>query len=203
MVGIDGDLIDTILSEGSDELLGVFDLLIPNQPTNLPHLGTDDKWIAWSETHPDVHALLSVDLPRQRSKLLAVFGEEKIGGFVSRSAHVSRGAQLGVGALVQRSVDISHGVKVGRFAKIAIGVSIHHDCVIGDFVTLAPGCRLLGNATIGDQCFVGAGAIVLPRVRLGDRVTVGAGAVVTDDIPENTTVVGVPARAVTDKSSGP
>jgi acetyltransferase-like isoleucine patch superfamily enzyme len=49
---------------------------------------------------------------------------------------------------------------------------------------------------IGDGAWVGARAIVLPGVTIGRRAVVGAGAIVTQDVPDDTLVVGQPARVV-------
>ena len=43
---------------------------------------------------------------------------------------------------------------------------------------------------------VGAGAKVLGPIKIGDNVRIAAGAVVLDEIPDNCTAVGVPARVV-------
>lgn len=48
--------------------------------------------------------------------------------------------------------------------------------------------------TIGRDCWIGGGAIIQPGVTIGDRCIVGAGAVVTKDVPDDTIVVGNPAR---------
>lgn len=50
--------------------------------------------------------------------------------------------------------------------------------------------------TIGRNVWIGAGALILPGVTIGDDAIVGAGSVVARDVPEGTTVVGVPARAL-------
>lgn len=47
---------------------------------------------------------------------------------------------------------------------------------------------------IGRKVWIGASATILPGVTIGDGAIVGAGAVVTRDVPENTIVVGVPAK---------
>lgn len=47
---------------------------------------------------------------------------------------------------------------------------------------------------IGRECWIGGGAIIQPGVTIGDRCIVGAGAVVTKDVPDDTIVVGNPAR---------
>jgi acetyltransferase-like isoleucine patch superfamily enzyme len=44
--------------------------------------------------------------------------------------------------------------------------------------------------------FLGIGAKVIPGVKIGAGTTVGAGAVVIEDLPENVTAVGVPARVI-------
>jgi sugar O-acyltransferase (sialic acid O-acetyltransferase NeuD family) len=199
MVSIDSDLIDTILAEGVHELLGVFDHERANQPTTLPRLGSDAEWPTWSEAHPDVYALLAIDVPKLRKKLLAHYGADRMRGFIAITANISARARLGAGVIAQRSVDISAGVSIGDYTKIAIGATIHHDCAVGNFATLAPGCRLLGNVSVGDGCYIGSGAIVLPWVTIGEGATVGAGAVVTEPVEAGTTVVGIPAKAMVNK----
>jgi serine O-acetyltransferase len=52
------------------------------------------------------------------------------------------------------------------------------------------------HPTIGNNVVVGAGAKVLGDVTVGDNVRIGANSVVIKDVPADTTVVGVPARAV-------
>jgi maltose O-acetyltransferase len=49
---------------------------------------------------------------------------------------------------------------------------------------------------IGRDCWIGGGAIIQPGVTIGDRCIVGAGAVVTKDVPDDTIVVGNPARPI-------
>ena len=70
-------------------------------------------------------------------------------------------------------------------------VAIADNCVIGHNVVLH-GC------TIGSQCLVGMGAIMLNGARLGRNCLVGAGALVTEgkEFPDNSLIVGSPARAL-------
>ncbi|MED3550279.1 sugar O-acetyltransferase [Cytobacillus praedii] len=49
---------------------------------------------------------------------------------------------------------------------------------------------------IGKNVWIGSNATILPGVKIGDNSVVAAGAVVTKDVPENTIVAGVPAKAV-------
>lgn len=199
MVSIDSDLIDTIIAEGVYELLGVFDCEQANQRTSLTRLGTDEEWPKWSEAHPNVRALLAIDVPISRKKLLAHYGADRVLGFIAKKANISTRAKLGKGVIIQRGVDISAGVYIGDYTKVAIGATVHHDCSVGNFSTLAPGCRLLGNVSVGDGCYIGSGAIVLPSIRIGGGAIVGAGAVVTTTVEPRATVVGIPARKIGNK----
>ena len=105
------------------------------------------------------------------------------------------------------------GAVIGDNCHIYGSVDNGHEFLvtIGNNVTLASGCRLLthdgstkkilgysriGRIDIGNDVFIGAASIILPNVRIGSKVIVGAGSVVTRDIPDNSVVVGNPARAI-------
>ena len=49
---------------------------------------------------------------------------------------------------------------------------------------------------IGDNCYIGTGVTILGPIHIGDNVTIAAGAVVINDVPDNCTVAGVPAKVV-------
>jgi len=61
------------------------------------------------------------------------------------------------------------------------------------------GYSKIGMVTIGNNVFIGAGDIILPNVRVGNDVIIGAGSVVTDNIPDNSVVVGNPAKVICTK----
>jgi serine acetyltransferase len=66
------------------------------------------------------------------------------------------------------------------------------NCWIYQQVTI--GWRLPGESPVlGDKVYVGLGAKVLGAIRIGSSIMIGANAVVIADVPDNCTVVGVPA----------
>lgn len=91
---------------------------------------------------------------------------------------------------------IGPGVSFGHRQGIMIAprVTIGARCKIRHQVTISGGKG--GGANIGDEVEIGAGAKIIGAVHIGNRARIGANAVVVDDIPDDATVVGIPARVV-------
>ncbi len=103
-------------------------------------------------------------------------------------------------------IEIHPGAQIGKGLLIdhGAGVVIGETAVIGDDCTIYQGATLGGTGkdkgkrhpTLGNNVMVGAGAKILGPFKVGDNSRIAAGAVVLEEIPENATAVGVPARVV-------
>jgi serine O-acetyltransferase len=87
------------------------------------------------------------------------------------------------------------GVFVSGDARIGRNCVIFQHVLIGS--NYLPGSSRRGAPVIGDNCFIGAGARIIGGIRVGDGCRVGAGCVISDDIPDNSVVVGVAPRIIT------
>lgn len=92
--------------------------------------------------------------------------------------------------VITNSVTINHGVLINQLT------SVGHDVVMNEFVEVCPNVSISGNCTIGKNTFIGTGTIILPNIQIGDNVIIGAGSVVTKNVPDNCTVVGIPAKII-------
>ena len=114
--------------------------------------------------------------------------------FISQKAARKTGIEIHPGAEIGKRFVIDHGT----------GTVIGETTVIGDDVLIYQNVTLGGTGkdtgkrhpTIGNDVMIGAGAKVLGPFKVGDHSTIAAGAVVLEEIPENSTAVGVPAQVV-------
>ncbi|MGC4100295.1 acetyltransferase [Ferruginibacter sp.] len=98
------------------------------------------------------------------------------------------------GVMIAARAVINPLAMIGTGAICNTGSIIEHECVVGNFAHIAPGAVLCGNVKVGSNSFVGANAVIKQGVTIGNNVMIGAGSVVLKDIPDNVTVVGVPAQ---------
>lgn len=115
---------------------------------------------------------------------------------IHKDALVSPSAQLGHGTVVMPGVIVNAAAQVGSHVILNTRLVIEHDCLIGDYAHVSPGAMITGGVTVGDGVHIGAGATVIPTKTIGAWSTIGAGSVVIDDIEEQSTAVGVPARVI-------
>jgi bifunctional UDP-N-acetylglucosamine pyrophosphorylase/glucosamine-1-phosphate N-acetyltransferase len=138
-----------------------------------------------------------------RCRLLAAVIEEavienevSIGPFahLRKGAHLADGVHMGNFGEVKNS-HLGPGVKMGHCSYIG-------DATIGPDVNIGAGtitCNFDGvqkqETVIEEGAFIGSDTMLVAPVKVGARAKTGAGSVVTHDVPPDTTVVGVPARA--------
>ena len=117
-----------------------------------------------------------------------------IARLISQLAKWTTGVEIHPAATIGRRLVIDHGTGTVIGATAEIG----DDCLIYQCVTLGGTGVVQGkrHPTLGNNVMVGSGAKVLGPIRIGDNARSAANAVVLRDVPENSTVVGVPGRIV-------
>ena len=140
--------------------------------------------------YPGVHALMAYRLAHVLHENKKYFAARA----VSQTARFFTGIEIHPGAKIGKGLVIDHGM----------GVVIGETAEIGDNCTLYQGVTLGGTGkdvgkrhpTLGNNVLVGSGAKVLGPFRIGDNTKIASNAVVLDEIPDNCTAVGIPAKVV-------
>jgi len=139
----------------------------------------------------------------------------KIYGFVNLY-----GCEIGDDCKIGTFVEIQSGVKIGKKVKVSShsficeGVTIENEVFIGHGVMFINDRHPRATTDAGEiqspkdwtciptlikrRASIGSNATILCGVTIGENAIVGAGSVVTRDVPENTIVVGNPARVIRD-----
>ncbi len=154
------------------------------------------------ERDPAIHSSMEVFLyPSFKAMLhyrvahkLYVNGHYFLARWVSQRAVRKTGIEIHPGAQIGTGFFIDHGN----------GVIIGETAVVGNNVTLYQGVTLGGTGkehgkrhpTVGDNVMISAGAKILGSFTIGENSKIGAGSVVLEEVPPNSTVVGVPGRVV-------
>lgn len=147
--------------------------------------------------YPGLHALIAYRLAHRLYKWKIPL----VPRIISYLTRIITGIEIHPGAKIGRRFFIDHGEGVVIGETTVVG----DDVLIYQQVTLGGTGKELGkrHPTLGNNVIVGAGAKVLGNITIGDYVRIGAGSVVIDDVPEYSTVVGIPGRiahrAVVDK----
>ncbi|MBF1801802.1 acetyltransferase [Alloalcanivorax profundimaris] len=115
---------------------------------------------------------------------------------VHPSAVISAHAHLGEGCMVFAGAVVNVDTRIAAGCILNTGATVDHDCCLEEGVHISPGANLAGGVTVGAGSWVGIGASVRQGVAIGRNVMVGAGAAVVSNIPDDVTVVGVPARVL-------
>lgn len=98
---------------------------------------------------------------------------------------------------LDRRVPIGPGFIIHNFSGICIDAArIGDNFIVNQGVSVGRDWRNGGRPVIGDNVFLGSGAKVLGGIMLGNNVVVAANAMVDRSVPDNCTVVGVPARVI-------
>ena len=137
-----------------------------------------------------VHALIFYRIAHRLHKAEHYFAARAL----SQLARHYTGVEIHPGATIGKGLVIDHGmgVVIGETAEIG------DNCTIYQGVTLGGTGKDVGkrHPTLGNGVLVGAGAKVLGPFKIGDNTKIAANAVVLDEIPEDCTAVGIPAKIV-------
>ena len=124
-----------------------------------------------------------------------------IARIISQASRFFTGIEIHPGAKIGKNLFIDHGmgVVIGETSIIGDNVTIYHAVTLGgispsiDSDTQRNEKR---HPTIGNDVVVGSGSQIIGPVVVGNCARIAANAVVVNDVAENTTMVGVPAKAI-------
>ncbi|MFM6925125.1 MAG: acetyltransferase [Ferruginibacter sp.] len=186
-----------ILSAAGKKVTGYCDVAEKEyDPFGLPYVGSENSEAAMQALKQNGF-FIAVGDNGLRKKIHENLAQKQLlpGNAVHPSAVIDHSV-----IVAEHGVMIAANATINPLASIATGVIcntacvVEHECVVEAFAHIGPGAVLCGNVKIGAGTFVGANAVIKQGVTVGNNAIIGAGAVVVKDVPDNITVMGVPAR---------
>jgi sugar O-acyltransferase (sialic acid O-acetyltransferase NeuD family) len=198
-------IIDAVIKEGKYRIAGIIEddpKLWKGEFCGYPVIGGEN--VLKDETYCNCRLILAIGDNAARKKLWQTINtlEYELACAVHPSAQIGRNVFIGAGTVIMANTAINSGTKIGENAIINTGATVDHDCALEDYVHISPGAHLAGNVHVGELTHIGIGASVVQGVEIGRNVIIGAGAAVIDNIPDNVTTVGVPAKALKQHGEG-
>jgi len=157
------------------------------------------EWISALSRVPDnACAIVAIGNNTQRALVQGKVLERgrSLVSIVHPTASVSRSATLNAGCYLAEHATIRSNSFVGAGTILNTGSVVSHDCLIGSFVTFGPNAAAASHVSIGARTMLGVGACVRPHTKIGSDCEVGAGGAVVYNIPDGSTVAGVPAKPI-------
>lgn len=186
----------------NENILGITDNDLKNHQKELmgiPFIGNDDMVLKY---HPnDIHLVNGIGGIRSGKTRRELFEHFKKQGYLFKnvihpSVIIAEDVKLGEGVQIMAGSIIQTNCEIENNTLINTQVVVDHDTFIGQNTHVAPGAVLSGNVHIHENVHVGVGAVLIQGVQIGKNSTIGAGAVVINDVPEDATTVGVPAKVI-------
>tara|TARA_B100001123_G_scaffold449729_1_gene616333 strand:+ start:670 stop:1239 length:570 start_codon:yes stop_codon:yes gene_type:complete len=120
---------------------------------------------------------------------------------ISQFGRFITGIEIHPAATIGENLFIDHGmgIVIGETAQIGNDVTLYHGVTLGGISPAEDSKNQINvkrHPTLEDNVIIGSGAQILGPINIGKGARVGANAVVTKDVPENATMVGIPAKNI-------
>jgi len=154
-------------------------------------------------TYPGVKAIFFHKI----ANFFAIAKFELIARIISQFSRFLTGIEIHPKAKIGKNLFIDHGmgVVIGETSEIGDNVTIYHAVTLGGSSPSIDSERQRHekrHPTIGNDVVIGSGAQIIGPIKVGNNARIAANAVVVKDVPENATMVGIPARAVKLENKG-
>ncbi len=154
-------------------------------------------------TYPGVKAVFF----HQISNFFYKAGFDLVARIISQTVRFFTGIEIHPGAKIGKNLFIDHGmgVVIGETSEIGNNVTIYHAVTLGGSSPSIDSERQRQekrHPTIGDDVVIGSGAQIIGPIKVGNNSRIAANAVVLKDVPDNATMVGIPAKAVKLENKG-
>ena len=133
-----------------------------------------------------------------------IIGKKGFGFFPSKNKNlryphigiviINENCEIGCGATIDRG-SLSN-TEIGKNTYLDNQIHIAHNVKIGENSILAGQVGIAGSSVIGNNVKIGGQAGISGHLKIGNNVEIGGGSGVIKDVPDNSKVMGYPAKSI-------
>jgi len=152
----------------------------------------------WFDNNKDMDFKVICSVAEPDIKKRLVEKAEKIGLKFFKAIHpdtsISESSEISNGVIINAGARIAANVKLEKHVTINFNSTIGHDVEAKKFSSVMPGANIAGFVKLKEGVYIGMNSAIIQDKIIGSYCKIGAGAVVVDNIPDNVTAVGIPAK---------
>lgn len=205
-----GMIAASILERNGQEVVGFLNDVIDNgeeigKYRKIPVVGNTEDLGSFLEDEDTGIFIAYVGLQNEKSTFEKIqslgIPSEKFVDIIDSSAVIPHGyCKVGKGVMFAPLSQLSPDTTISDNCILLPNSFVGHDSFLDQFAHIATNSVIGANVHVGKAVHIGSNATIREKVTIGDYSLVGAGAVVLNDVPENSIVVGNPARVLKQRS---
>lgn len=184
-------IIDIIRELGNYNIIGIYD---DNKTGNFSGIKIIGK-IAEINITSD-YFIIGIGNDKIRKKIAEEYNQLKWATLIHPKTIISKTSTIKEGTVICAGAIIQTEVIIGKHCIINTNCNIDHESIISDYCSICPSSTICGQVKVGESSFIGANSTVIQTIEIGKECIIGAGTVVIRNIPNNSKVVGNPARNI-------
>jgi len=145
------------------------------------------------------HYTITIGDPKKRYEVFNILKSKKFlinKKIIFRSVNLSKNVFIGDGSILMHNVYLANNVKIGKNCHIHGNSIVGHNSQVDDNVTIGAGVFIGGHSKIGMGTIIHPNSVIIKNKIIGKNCSVGSGSVVYQNLSDNVSVFGVPAKRI-------
>lgn len=157
-----------------------------------PLLG-DEEWL-YNKKDIYCNCTIADSISRERIQGRLVQQGIRFLSLIAPDVYIPKSTMIGDGCIICGRSLISVNVTIEEGVFLNSCVTIGHDVIIKKYASVMPGVGISGSCIIGERARIGGHAFIIPGKKVGSDAVVAAGSICFNNVKQNTTVLGNPAK---------
>jgi len=183
-------------TERWDEIIFIVDTVTANTVKNTKVISLSDAIDKFDKQEFEIVIAIGEPAVREEKYMTLKKHGISLATLIHPSVCISDCTTIGEGSVICFGCFISCDVSIGCNTVIMPNANIGHDCIVGGHSIVCSFASFGGTIVVGDKAFIGMSSSIIQGAKIGKNAIVSMGSCVMRDVPDETVVMGNPARVI-------